>query len=139
VRHWREYRNWRQMRRRARSGGPSVHPRWESFDAFIADLGRAPSPASVLLRLDRSRPWEPGNAAWGSRAEQRRLGRVRLLELHGRRMCVEDWARELSVAPTTLLGRLARGYSDEETLTLPVLSPQQSGARPKRNARPGGV
>jgi hypothetical protein len=51
--------------------GISVCPRWaDSFESFLADMGRRPSPQHSLGRvLDRGN-YELGNAFWMSRAEQ---------------------------------------------------------------------
>jgi hypothetical protein len=77
-----EYRSWLAMRERCscpryqaydRYGGRgiSVCDRWqESFDAFLEDVGLAPSPEVSLGRLDNDGDYCPGNVAWQTVAEQ---------------------------------------------------------------------
>src|SRR5262249_26178407 len=102
-----EYRVWVVMIQRchstknkdyARYGGrgSSVCDRWRnSFSAFIADLGRRPSPLHTLERIDNNRSYEPGNCRWATRAEQsRNVSNNRWLELDGRRQILADWAKE---------------------------------------------
>jgi hypothetical protein len=57
--------------------GIRVCDRWrDSFDAFLADMGRKPSPELTLDRFDVNGDYEPGNCRWTSwqvqRANQRR-------------------------------------------------------------------
>ena len=50
--------------------GIKVCSEWlDSFRAFLADVGARPSPAHVLVRLDRSRDFTPANVRWGGRSE----------------------------------------------------------------------
>ena len=76
------YRAWLAMRERCscpryqaydRYGGRGIKvcERWEqSFDAFLADVGAAPSPQHSLGRLQNDGNYEPGNVAWQTAVEQ---------------------------------------------------------------------
>lgn len=74
-----EYRAWLGMRRRCRqkahytTHGVKVCGRWqESFTAFLADVGRAPSDCHTLDRWPNpSGHYEPGNVRWATMLEQR--------------------------------------------------------------------
>jgi hypothetical protein len=92
-----EYNSWRGMRARCENRkhsdfhnyggrGIAVSARWrESFENFLADMGRKPSPVHSLDRIDVNGDYEPGNCRWATpkeqRANQRTLNRVgRLLQ-----------------------------------------------------------
>lgn len=76
-----EYRAWAAMRDRcSRQKNPKYHlyggrgisvcDRWGSYENFLADMGRRPSPAHSLDRGDNYGNYEPGNCRWATRSEQ---------------------------------------------------------------------
>jgi hypothetical protein len=77
-----EYRYWQDMKRRCLNPnahnyghygarGISVCPEWvNDYEAFLAHVGRRPSPEHSLDRIDNDRGYEPGNVRWGTKAEQ---------------------------------------------------------------------
>jgi hypothetical protein len=53
--------------------GITVCDRWRAdFAAFLADVGRRPSPAHSLDRIDNDRGYEPGNCRWATAYVQAR-------------------------------------------------------------------
>lgn len=77
-----EFRVWMGMKQRCyamkspawdRYGGRgiAVCARWlESFENFLSDMGRRPSPDLSLDRINNDGNYEPGNCRWATRKEQ---------------------------------------------------------------------
>lgn len=78
-----EYLTWKQMRSRCgnvRSAdypdyggrGIAVCDRWQTFENFLADMGRKPTPKHSVDRIDVNGNYEPGNVRWATIDEQAR-------------------------------------------------------------------
>ena len=124
-----EWRAWHSMRARCkypcvdrypRYGGRGIKvcDRWESFEAFLEDVGRAPSDAHQLDRIDNNGNYEPGNVKWSTRSQQiRNSAKARYLTHNGETMTIGDWAKRLGVSRQTIQMRLdAYGWSVDRAL-----------------------
>lgn len=115
------YNVWKKMRSRCNNQrdehyalygarGIRVCARWDSFAAFIADMGPRP-PGATIERNDNDRGYDPGNCRWATRAEQSRNRRhLRYYTHDGRTMCIAAWAQEVGLNPCTLRARLDSGW-----------------------------
>lgn len=105
--------------------GIAVCDRWaESFEAFLADVGRRPTPQHTLDRKEVNGHYEPGNVRWATPKEQalnRRRGRI--LELNGERLHLSEWAERAGMTTSTLALRLDRGWTLADAITAPKRTP----------------
>lgn len=129
--HTRTYRIWFEMQRRCGDRGHhaykdyggrgiTVCERWQSFGAFLEDMGEAPKGLS-LDRRDNDRGYSPENCRWATQTVQCRNKRNnRLLTFEGKTQCSKAWAEELKIPRTRIEARIDRlGWSVEDALTIP--------------------
>ena len=105
--------------------GYSVCKRWRnSFDNFLNDLGRRPSPDHVLFIKPRMFQYSRHSCRWVSREEWRRLQpRASLHTFDGVEKSLVEWAEEFSkingLPPYNNRQRILRGWSMERILSQP--------------------
>ena len=64
------YESWKSMRRRCNAvpgyadKGIKWHPRWDSFENFLEDMGTRPSDFTALGRIDHNKDYGPDNCRW---------------------------------------------------------------------------
>lgn len=102
--------------------GITICERWrDSFEAFLADVGRRPSPGHSIDRIDVNGHYEPGNVRWATPLEQSNNKRNnRTVTFQGVTRSVPDWARELGLTYATLKQRLRSGWPVEQAFTTPA-------------------
>jgi hypothetical protein len=89
--------------------GVQVCVRWESFDAFFADMGARPDGMSLDRFPDRDGNYEPGNCRWATPTEQTRNRRNTIaLEYRGETKTLAEWCEQLGVNYSTAHRRLRR-------------------------------
>jgi len=125
------YTCWRSMRRRCRNpnspnwrnyGGRSIKvcDRWNSFSAFIEDMGPRPD-GFTLDRINNDGDYTPENCRWADRKTQQRNRRSNVVvEINGEKYRMIDLVDLGIVARTTIEKRVTKGCTINE-----VLSPER--------------
>jgi hypothetical protein len=105
-------------------GGRGIEFRFTSFEQFIAELGPRPSSRHSLDRIDNEGHYEPDNCRWATPKQQNtncrkrsKPTRQRLVEFHGLKMNLRQWAAELGIAEHVLQNRFRRGWTAERAFT----------------------
>lgn len=89
--------------------GIAYDPRWESFEAFLADMGERPK-GTTLDRIDGTKGYSKSNCRWATPIEQTRNRRnARTFEYRGERLAVLEWAHRYGLTYASAYNRLARG------------------------------
>lgn len=104
--------------------GISVCQRWlpgqtvaQGFWNFVDDMGEKPE-GTTLDRINNSEDYKPENCKWSTKAEQQRNRRNNItIEYKGKKMIVEDWAKEIGVSRSTILYRYHKGWPTEIVLS----------------------
>lgn len=128
-----EYNSWRSMLRRcydpdsnrfARYGGRGiiVCPEWHTFDGFLKDMGKKPTPEHSIDRFPNvDGNYEPGNCRWATESQQQNNRTTnRLVTASGKTKTMSEWAVELGCKVATLWYRLDAGWSDEKTVSTSI-------------------
>lgn len=127
-----EYHIWEAMTQRCRnpraSGyagygarGIAVCERWLTYENFLADVGRRPSPRHSLDRRDNDGDYSPENVRWATPKEQARNRRTtRMLTCGGVTRCLAEWAEFSGINMKALHLRLKRGWPIERAIAEPL-------------------
>jgi len=113
-----EYRIWSWMRGRCnnprnpkynRYGGRgiSIDPKWESYEAFLSDMGRRPTKTHSINRIDNDGDYTPSNCVWSTPKEQsRNTRRSRIVKAFGEHLTVAEWAEKTGICYKTIWSRI---------------------------------
>jgi hypothetical protein len=120
-----EYTAWGNMMNRCRNKdhpdffryggrGITVCERWNSFEAFLADMGERPGPRYSIDRIDNDGNYTPGNVRWATPREQanNRRNNVRFT-VQGKTLTQAQWCRLCGIPRSTASNRLKRGIPPE--------------------------
>ena len=130
-----EWRAWQSMRGRCLNPSHKAYPyyggrgiricsRWDSFEAFLEDMGPRPGHSYSLERSNVNGNYEPGNCVWATSYEQAINKRTSIwIEYDGERLHIKDWAERVDLKYSTLYRRIRDGWSSEKALTTPQKSP----------------
>lgn len=131
-----EYRAWCKMKERCLNpntkeyifyGGRGIKicDRWlNSFENFLSDVGKRPSPKHSLDRFPNNNgDYEPLNFRWATKKEQSNNRRSNIILTHnGKTNTLSGWANELNIKPSVLRIRLSvLKWTVEEALSTPII------------------
>lgn len=126
-----EYRAWSHMLTRCRNPntnqfkyygarGISVCERWLSFEAFVEDMGRKPSPRYSIDRVNNELGYFRENCRWATPVEQARNRSVsRTLTYNGETFSLFEWAKRIGVPYKRLWRRINDGWTIDRALSAP--------------------
>lgn len=128
-----EYRLYASIKARCYNSNTAAYPRYggrgirmcqewlDSFERFLADVGRRPGPAYSLDRYpDNDGNYEPNNVRWATRIQQSLNRRSNhYLTILGQRLTLSQWAEKSGVPARVIYKRILRGWSPADAISLP--------------------
>lgn len=121
----RKYKTWRKLKQRCNDNTPGngyygmLYEPWQDYEVFAEYMPEPPCENITIDRIDNSQGYIPGNVRWATWTEQHRnQTNCRWIEFNGETKLLIDWAREIGITASSLLGRL-ESWSLEEALTIP--------------------
>lgn len=133
-RHTPEYETWAHILQRCHNPndtgyykygarGITVCDRWrDSFENFLADMGKRPSPRHSIDRIDNNGTYSPDNCRWATKNVQaNNTRRNHILTYNGRSQTMTEWAIEVDIPYSVLIQRINKlHWTVERALTEPV-------------------
>lgn len=122
-----EYRAWLGLRKRCNNKnsfdypqyggrGITVCERWDSFENFLSDMGRAPEGCSID-RIDVNKGYSPENCRWADAITQaRNKTNNRFLSANGMIKTLAEWAELSGTSRNNIHKRIVRGWSTEQAI-----------------------
>lgn len=124
-----EYRIWKGIKSRCYNRNRKQYPRYggrgiticdrwcNSFETFLADMGKRPSINHSIERRDNNGNYTPDNCYWATWTEQARNKRNNVLHTKdGITKSLTEWAEYLGMPSKTLFSRYYRGHSTDVIL-----------------------
>lgn len=112
-----------------------VCERWNSFEAFLEDMGERPSLKHSIDRIDGTLGYSKENCRWVTPVEQSRNRRTaRLVTIDGQQFRMADLAERYGVHIETVRSRLARGWPAERLFAPAVPKPRYWSRHPSPKA-----
>lgn len=114
-----------------RNKGITCCIRWLSFINFIEDVGRCPSPAHSLDRIDNTGNYCKENCRWAdAKTQARNRSNNTIIEWRGRKHALCVWSEILGFNKNVLANRIQLGWSIERAFTQPA-KVRKTKPRPK--------
>ncbi len=98
--------------------GITVCQRWfDSYDNFLADMGRSPSGEHSVDRINNNEGYSPLNCRWATRKEQARNRRNNIfVEFSGERLTLPDFCDRYNIEPKVMRKMVKGKYIHLESL-----------------------
>lgn len=138
-----EYTSWLNMK--SRCGNPKNHryyryggrgikvcDEWlNSYKSFLSDVGRKPTPAHTLDRINNDGNYEPGNVRWATDEEQKNnRSDNKILAYHGKTLTIAQWSRVIGISNCMLWTRVNKyGWSVDDAMTRTKMKPSEAGKK----------
>lgn len=101
--------------------GITVCARWDSFEAFLEDMGPRPSKEHSIDRVDVFGNYEPSNCRWATRKQQARNRAKHITTtINGKTVLAVDLAESIGIKADTIYKRIVNGWSEQDILRLPT-------------------
>ena len=104
--------------------GITVCDRWRGesgYEAFLADMGRKPTPKHSIERKDNNGNYEPSNCRWATRSEQMRNTRATInVTIGGETACLKEWSARVGRPYKIVHQRIKSGWDPERALREPI-------------------
>ncbi len=109
--------------------GIVICERWlNSFEFFLADMGKRPSSEHQIDRIDSNGNYEPSNCRWATRKEQgRNKSCVKIITYKGKTLRLPELADLFGINPKLLRERLQRGWTVERAIETVVVWHRRKG------------
>lgn len=111
--------------------GIKVCERWaNSYENFLADMGRKSSRKHSLDRIDPNGNYSPENCRWATVAEQaNNRTNNRFVDAFGERLTIVQWSRKTGVGRHNISNRLKAGWTPEQAVSTPAKYGQRIAAQ----------
>lgn len=98
--------------------GITLCPRWlESYENFLNDMGRKPTPKHTIERLNVDGPYSPENCVWlEKKLQNKNTRRSHCVEINGEKMIVSDAIKKYGVPKTVFYRKLKEGIPAEQII-----------------------
>lgn len=135
-----EYGSWTSARQRCRNPNNPNYPlyggrgikfckRWDSFEAFLQDMGKRPANHS-LERINNNHGYTKKNCKWALPQEQAaNRCNVKVMTHNGITTTIKAWSLITGIKADTISQRLERGWTVQDALTLPTTRSKKQPAR----------
>lgn len=93
--------------------GISVCERWQTFENFLIDMGKKPTPKHTIDRFpDCTGNYEPGNCRWATMKQQQANRRHNVfVSYQGETLVIPEWSRRTGIAIETIRQRIKKGWT----------------------------
>jgi hypothetical protein len=101
--------------------GITVCESWQSYENFLADMGRRPSPAYSIDRIDVNKGYFKENCRWATAMTQANNRRSNVFwEINGQLKTIAEWCQLYGIKQSTVYARVKRGWNQMDALKKPI-------------------